>query len=100
MIAYILARIDEVKNFFPEEHLQYYFEGGYDLDLSDDYSPIVQFIIHNYGKYWMAVTNGNLKPFFPEQENFVRVIRGEVPATYAVVKGWLKFMSEYPEIGR
>jgi pimeloyl-ACP methyl ester carboxylesterase len=100
MIAYILARIDEVKNFFPEGHLKYFFEGGYDIDLSDDYSPIVQFIVHNYGKYWMAVTNGTLKPFFPEQENFMRVIRGEVPATYAVVKGWLKFMSEYPEIGQ
>jgi uncharacterized protein YifE (UPF0438 family) len=100
MIAYILDRIDEVKNFFPEGHLKYFFEGGYDVDLSDDYSPIVQFIIHNYGKYWMAVTNGTLKPFFPEQENFMRVIRSEVPATHEGVRGWLKFMSEYPEIGQ
>lgn len=100
MIAYILDRISEVKNFFPEEHLQYCFEGGYDVQLSDDYSPIVQFIIHNYGKYWMAVTKGSLKPFYPDQEHFMRVIRGEVPATHPSIKGWLKFLNEYPEIGR
>ena len=100
MIAYALDRIGEVKNFFPEEHLRYFFEGGYDVELSDDYSPIVQFVIHNYGKYWMAVTTGTLKPFFPEQYDFMRVMRGEMPASHEEVKGWLRFMSEYPEIGQ
>lgn len=87
MIAYILDRIGQVKNFFPEEHLQYCFEDGYDVDLSDDYSQVVQLIIHNYGKYWMALTKGTLKPFYPEQDHFMRVIWGEVPAKYPVVEG-------------
>ena len=60
-----------------------------DVDLSDEYSPIVKFVIHNYGKYWMAITNGTLKPFYSEQEDFMKVIRGEEPATFEVVKGWL-----------
>ena len=98
MIEYILDQIDGINNFFPEEHLEYCFKGGYDVDLSDEYSPIVKFVIHNYGKYWMAITNGTLKPFYPEQEDFMKVIRGEEPATFEVVKGWLKFISEYPEI--
>jgi len=99
MISYILDQMKGVKNFFPEEHLKYCFMGGYDIELSDDYSPMDKFVIHNHGKYWMAVANGTLKPFFEEQEDFVKVIKGEKPATHDVVKGWLKFMREYPELG-
>ncbi len=100
MIAYILDHIDEVENFFPDEHLKYLFKGGYDVDLSDEYSPIVKFVIQNYGEYWMAITNGTLKPFYPEQEDFMKVIRGEKTTTSEAIKGWLKFTSEYPEIGQ
>jgi pimeloyl-ACP methyl ester carboxylesterase len=100
MIAHILERMDKVKNFFPEEYLQCFFVRGYDFDLSDDYSPIAQYFIHNYGKCAMAVINGTLKPFYPEQKHFLRVTRGEVPAATEVEKGWLKFMNEFPEIGR
>jgi len=97
MILYILDLMKRVKNVFPEEHLKYCFMGGYDVELSHDYSPIDKYIIHNYGKYWMAITNGALKPFYKEQENFVKVVKGEAPAKHDVVKGWLKFMREYPE---
>jgi uncharacterized protein YifE (UPF0438 family) len=48
----------------------------------------------------MAITNGTLKPFFLEQEDFLKVTRGEVPSTNEAEKGWLKFMGEFPEIGR
>lgn len=97
MIEHILSRFKEVKNFVPEEHLQYYFKGGYDIDLSDDYSPIFQFIIRNYGKYYMAVTDGTLKTYFPEQEHFLKVTKGELPAVHEVEAAWMKFMREYPE---
>ena len=100
MIAHIVERIEKVENFFPEEYLQYLFAGGYDVDLSDDYSPLVQYFIQYYGKCTMAVINGTLKPFYPEQEDFLKVVRGEAPATTEVEKGWMKFMSEFPEIGR
>ncbi len=100
MITYILERMDKVKNFFPEEYLKYLFLGGYDVDLGDRYSPIAKHYIRYYGKCAMAVMNGTLKTFYPEQENFFRVIRGEIPATTEVEKGWMKFMSEFPEIGQ
>ncbi len=100
MITHILDRMGKVKNLFPEEHLQVLFDGGYDVDLSDDYGPIVQYFIRYYGKYTMAITNGTLKPFYPEQEDFLRVARGEAPPTNEVEKGWLKFMKEYPEIAK
>ncbi len=72
---------------------------GYEVKLSGDYSPAGQFVIHTLGKYWMAVSNGTLKPFFPLQEEFLRVIKGEdPPPKYGVVKDWLRFLKEYPEI--
>ncbi|WP_163338890.1 DUF413 domain-containing protein [Desulfopila sp. IMCC35008] len=100
MIAYLLNRITEVRNIFPEEHLQYLIDGGYDVYLSDDYSPDVQYIIHNYGKYFMAVTDGSLKPFYPEQEYFLKVTKGEAPAITEIDKGWLKFLRDYPDVGQ
>lgn len=99
LITYVLDQMKGVNNVFPEDHLRYCFMGGYEVDLSDDYSPLAKFVIRKYGKYWMAVSNGTLKPFYKEQEDFVKVIKGEVSAKRDVVKGWLKFMGEYPEIG-
>ncbi len=98
MITHILDRMDKVKNFFPENHLKVLLTGGYDVELKDGYNPITQYVINNYGKYYMAVTDGTLKPFYPEQEDFLRVTRGEQTATYEVVKGWMKFMREFPEV--
>lgn len=94
MITHILERMDNVKNFFPEDYLQCFEVDGYDVKLSDDYPPITQYFIQNYGKCTMAVINGTLKPFYPEQEGFLKVARGEIPPTTEVEKGWLKFMDE------
>lgn len=98
LISYILDRMEGVKNFYPEEHLEYIHMGGYDVELSDDYSPVEKHIIHNYGKYWMAVANETLKPIFEDQEYFVKIVRGEEPEL-DLVKFWFNFMREYPELG-
>ena len=100
LFAHIIKRMDRVNNFYPESHLEILHRGGYDVKLSDDYSPIGQHIIHSVGRYWMAVSNGTLKPFFPEQERFLRVIKGEETPKYEPVKDWLRFLKEYPEIDR
>ncbi len=100
MIGHILECMDRVKNFYPESHLEVLRRGGYDVKLSDNYSPFGQYIIHSVGRYWMAVSNGTLKPFFPEQERFLRVIKGEESPKYEVVEDWLRFLKEYPEIDR
>jgi uncharacterized protein YifE (UPF0438 family) len=100
MITHIFGRMEKVKNFFPDDYMHYFSADGYDVDLSDDYSPIVQYYIRYYGECTMAIINGTLKPFYPEQEDFLKVVRGEAPATTEVEKGWMKFMSEFPEIGQ
>ena len=100
MIDHVLERMAQVENFYPESHLEVLSQGGYDIELTDDYSPIGQYVIHNLGRYWMAVSNGDLKPFFPAQEEFLRVVNGESPPKQGVVKDWLRFLREHPEIGR
>jgi len=100
MIRHIFERMGRVKNFYPESHLKVFRRGGYEVKLTDDYSPVSQYVIHSLGRYWMAVSNGTLKPFFPEQERFLRVIKGEESPKYEVVEDWLRFLKEYPEIDR
>ncbi len=100
MIDHLFSRMEGVKSFYPESHLKIFRQGGYEVTLTDDYSPIAQYVIHSQGKYWMAVSDGTLKPFFPEQERFLRVVKGEEPPKFQVVKDWLRFLKEYPEISR
>ncbi len=100
LISYILDRFQRVNNVYPEEHLEYCFMGGYDVELSDDYKPMDKHIIHNFGKYWMAVSTGVLEPFYEEQELFVKIVRGEAPSEYDSLNGWLRFMQEYPEFAQ
>ncbi len=100
MIAYLFDCMDRVKNFYPESHLVVLRQGGYKVELSDGYSPVGRYVIHSLGKYWMAVSQGDLKPFFPEQERFLRVVKGEEPPKYEVVKDWLRFLMEYPDLNR
>ena len=100
MIDYLLQCMNRVENFIPESHLEVMRQGGYDVDLPGDYSPHSQYIIHSLGKYWMAVSNGTLKPFLPEQERFLRALSGEEPPEHEVIEGWIRFLKEYPDLGR
>ncbi len=98
MITHIIDRMDKVENFYPADHLAVLSSGGYDLEADSDYGPIVQFVIRTYGRYFMAITDGTLKPFYPEQEEFVRVTQGEEKPTNEVQRGWLRYLQEHTEI--
>jgi len=101
MISYLLARMDTVKNFYPESHLQVLRSGGYNVELSEDYSPLGQYVIHTIGRYLMAISKGTLKPFFKVQEDFIRVIKGEDPLPeHGLIRDWVQFLKEYPDIDR
>ena len=100
MIGHVLESIGRVKNFIPESHLEVLRLGGYEVELTDDYSPKGQYVIHSLGRYWMALSKGTLEPFLPEQERFLRVINGVESPKYEVVEDWLRFLKEYPEIDR
>jgi pimeloyl-ACP methyl ester carboxylesterase len=95
--THIRALMGTVKNVFPPAQLELLRQGGYDVSLGDDYSALAQYSIHNYGRYLTALGNGTLTPFDPEEERFIRVVKGEETPRDDAEKGWLKFLSEHPE---
>lgn len=97
VITHIGAQMGLVKNSIPPAQLELLRQGGYDVQLGDVYSPLAQYSIHNYGKYLMALTKGTLTIFHPEEERFIAVVNGEKSPKDDAEKGWLRFLSEYPE---
>lgn len=95
--AHIRAKMDVVENAFPPAQLQLVRQGGYEVTLGNDYSALAQYSIRNYGKYLMALSNGELTPFHPEEERFIAVVNGEKTPRDDAEKGWLRFLSEHPE---
>lgn len=45
----------------------------------------------------MALTIGTISPDHPEQKRFIAVVNGEKLPRDDAEKGWLMFLSEYPE---
>lgn len=96
--AHILIRMNAVKNQFPESHLSVLRQGGYDVALGPDYTPVAAYFIRTYGKYLMALTDGTLTPVLPGETRFVEVVRGQRPPGNEVEKEWLSFVAEHPEL--
>lgn len=95
--AHIRARMDIVENPVPPPQLQVLNQGGYDIKLGDAYSPRAQYVIHNVGIYLMALTEGTFEPFYDDEEKFMAAVKGEKSPRNDIEKGWLRFLSEYPE---
>ena len=95
--THIRARMDLVENPVPLPRIDVLNQGGYDVVLSEAYSPRAQYVIHNVGIYVMALSEGTFEPFYSEEEEFMAVVRGEKSPRNDVEKGWLRFLSEYPE---
>ena len=97
-VAHILRKISDVKSIFPRTHLSRLMQGGYDVPLDAGYTPRVQYMIRHIGIYLMALTNGELVPFHPEEEYFIAMLNGEQPPKNELHTAWLKFIKEYPEL--
>jgi len=98
MIFHLLKNIDGVKNIFPESHLKILVDGGFDVKLSDDYSPVTRHLMRYAGKYLVFLVNGIIEPMDPQQDHFIQVARGIIPATTSLEREFILFMSEYPEL--
>jgi pimeloyl-ACP methyl ester carboxylesterase len=86
-----------VKNPVPAPQLEVLNQGGFDVALSDAYSPKARYLIHNIGIYLMALTEGRFEPFYDEEERFMAVVNGEKSPRSDIEKGWLRFLAEHPE---
>ena len=98
VVAHAETLMDLVENPVPLPQLQVLQQGGYDVALGDAYSPRAQYVIQKLGIYLMALTRGDFEPFYDEEEKFMAVVNGERPPRNDIEKGWLHFLSEYPEL--
>jgi len=95
--THLQTLLEQVENPVPLPRLQVMNQGGFDVELGEDYSPIARYVINNVGIYLMTLTDGTFKPFYDEEERFVAVIKGERSPGNDIEKGWLRFLSEHPE---
>ena len=90
--------MNTVENPFPPSHLRVLHQGGYDVALDADYTPMAAYMIRMNGKYLMALSDGTLEPFDTEQKKFVEVARGQRSPRNSPEKDWLRFLGEHPEL--
>jgi pimeloyl-ACP methyl ester carboxylesterase len=95
--VHILTLIGDVKNALPLPQLRLTQQGGYDVTLGDEYSPMARYWIRNYGRYLMALTKGTYVPYHPEEEHFIAVVNEETKPRDDADEGWLRFLREHPE---
>lgn len=88
----------EVENIFPDSHMKLLVDGGFNVKLSDDYSPISQHLISYAGKYIILLVKGVIQPVNPQQKRFIQAIQGGITANKDVEKEFILFMREYPEL--
>lgn len=98
MINHLLKSVSEVNSIYPDSHMKLLVDGGFNVELSDDYSPVTQHLIGYAGKYLVLLVKGVIQPFHSQQQRYVQAIRGEIPATRGVEKEFILFMKQYPEM--
>ncbi len=98
MIQRLIKQISQVKSQYPESHLEVLFKGGLNVPLSDNYSPLTQYLIHTVGHYLVALINGSVTTSHPAQLQFIQASLGKIPATTKLEKEFKIFVREYPEL--
>lgn len=97
MLDYLKERISTVKTIFPDSHLEVISRGGFDLPL-DGYSPVLQYSIRNFGRYFVALNRGEIRPINKSQEEFLKLIRKERWPRSRLEWEFLKFREELSEL--
>ncbi|MEN8130719.1 MAG: DUF413 domain-containing protein [Pseudomonadota bacterium] len=98
LISQLLKLIYTVKAPAPEANMNFLVQGGFNVQLSNDYTEIEQYAIHSIGKYLRALSKGWIEPINEYDTRFIAAINGEVEAAYPSESAWLKFKTDYPEI--
>jgi len=95
MIDHLLESMAAVENIFPDSHMKILVDGGFDVELGDDYSPLSQYLVAYAGRYIVLLVNGIIEPINPQQEHFIHVVQGKISATSDVERDFIQFMGEY-----
>jgi pimeloyl-ACP methyl ester carboxylesterase len=97
-ITCILELVHNVRSGIPEEQIRFFEQGGFDVPLSAEYSEMERYAISNLGYILRALANGEVRPAYPVQRQFVDAVQGDTAATTPLETGWARFRLEYPEL--
>ncbi len=98
MIEVLLNAMSEVQSLYPESHMKILKNAGLSIELDGTYDPNTKHLLSYAGQYLALLIRGTIQPFHPDQEHFVRAVRGQVKATTVIEKDFVKLAREYPEI--
>ncbi|TQV88512.1 alpha/beta hydrolase [Aliikangiella coralliicola] len=98
MINRLMAQFNQVKNIFPDPHIKLLAEGGFNTNLSNDYSPVTQHVIRSAGKYLVLLVNGVIEPVHEDLEHFKRAVEGKTAPVNDVEREFIIFMKEHHEM--
>jgi uncharacterized protein YifE (UPF0438 family)/uncharacterized alpha/beta hydrolase family protein len=93
-IAAVLETLSEVKTGFPDDHMRYFFQGGYDVEIGSVYTAHDQYYLRTYGRYMEALAKGEIEPIGLWQEELVPMLRGEAKPEFEPAKAWRKFIRD------
>ncbi len=97
-LDYVTAQIDRVTTGYPEIHMAYFLQGGFEQPLNASYSKRDTYFIRNYGKYVQALTLAKIEPQNEYQRGLIDVALKKKSASTDEEKAWLKFITDYPEV--
>ena len=89
-IAHVIRAIAETKSPFPDDHLRVLDQGGYDLPLTADFTPLEAFLVRHLGHYMDAMVSGQIQPIHPDQKAFIDQCTGKSRPDLPAATAWLK----------
>ncbi|MGI9302246.1 MAG: DUF413 domain-containing protein [Gammaproteobacteria bacterium] len=90
--AAVVDILSKMKTGYPERHMSYFLQGGYEVDVGSVYSERDQHFLRHYGRYIEALAKGEIEPLSPWQEELLPMLRGQTPPKFETARVWLKFI--------
>lgn len=97
-IDHILGTFAQARPPFPEAALRSMAGGGYPAAAEDPaFLPLEAYFVRHYGRFMDALVAGEIAPFHPVHEHFLRAARGEAEAENPFETAWVKLSRAYPD---
>jgi pimeloyl-ACP methyl ester carboxylesterase/uncharacterized protein YifE (UPF0438 family) len=97
-VDYLIDQITRVQTRYPEKHMAYFRQGGFEQTLSDRYSKLEAYGLRYYGKYIRALVQRQIEPLNDYQRHLLDAATAQKEPATDPESAWLKFVAEYPYI--
>jgi pimeloyl-ACP methyl ester carboxylesterase len=97
-VDYLIDQITRVQTRYPEKHMAYFRQGGFEQTLSDRYSKLEAYALRYYGKYIRALVQRQIEPLNDYQRHLLDAATAQKEPATDPESAWLKFVAEYPYI--